>query len=338
MAENTALVTEHSSSAASARAEEFGSSDADNRLVPVQIAARASYTRLTFDLIRRQKGFTMVRIDVGCDLTYQVRSSSVFLFQIVAARNERQQICAEELRLTPPLKVERCQIGIDGNQLQRVVASPCEFQVSYRATVELTPRTQNSNDIGESLVSQTPAEVLTYLNPSRYCESDLLSRFAFEEFGQLYPGFSRVQAICNWVFEQLDYTPGSTIATTTAADVLLQRTGVCRDYAHLAIALCRGIGIPARYVAGYALNLHPPDFHGFMEAFLDGKWYLFDPTRLTSTLGLVRVGTGRDAADVSVATITGYVQLTQQSVWATPAKNNTNPFDDGSGTSAVSTV
>ncbi len=280
----------------------------------------------------------MVHIDIGCNLTYEVRTSAVFLFQLAAAQNIHQRILSEQLLLTPLVKVERFQIGTDGNQLQRVVLSPCEFKVSYTATVELTPQTGNSNDIQESPISQTPPDVLTYLNPSRYCESDLLARFAFEEFGQLYPGFSRVQAICNWVFEQLEYTPGSTIATTTAADVLLQRTGVCRDYAHLAIALCRGIGIPARYVAGYALNLQPPDFHGFMEAFLNGGWYLFDPTRMTSTLGLVRIGTGRDAADVSVATITGSVTLTQQNVWAVPANDNINPFDDGTGTSAVSTA
>jgi transglutaminase-like putative cysteine protease len=280
----------------------------------------------------------MVCIDVGCDLTYQVRGSTVFLFQIVAASTHRQTVLSEDLKLDPGMKVERCQIGTDGNQLVRVVVSPCEFHISYRGSVELKPETQRSNDIGESPISSTPAEVLTYLNPSRYCESDLLSRFAYEEFGQLYPGFSRVQAICNWVFEHLDYTPGSTNANTTAADVLLQRTGVCRDYAHLAITLCRGMGIPARYVAGYALNLHPPDFHGFMEAFLDGQWYLFDPTRLTSILGLVRIGTGRDAADVSVATITGNTLLTEQSVWTRSATNNTDPIDDGSGSDAVSTA
>lgn len=280
----------------------------------------------------------MSRINVGCDLTYQVRQPTVFLFQIIAARTNRQQVLSEELRLEPPLLAERFEIGVDGNQLQRVVVAPCEFQVSYRATVELMPETQNSNNIGESLISQTPANVLTYLNPSRYCESDLLARFAFEEFAQLYPGFSRVQAICNWVFDQLDYTPGSTNAFTTAADVLLQRTGVCRDFAHLAITLCRGIGIPARYVAGYALDLHPPDFHGFMEAFLDGRWYLFDPTRLTSILGLVRIGSGRDAADVSVATITGNALLTQQAVWANRTTDSQDPIDDRSGSNAVSTA
>ncbi|MEQ9410071.1 MAG: transglutaminase family protein [Fuerstiella sp.] len=281
----------------------------------------------------------MSRINIGCNLTYDVRLSTVFLFQVVAARTNQQRVVSEELQLNPSVNVESFQIGMDGNQLQRVVVDPCTFELSYQATVELMPDMQNSNDIGESQISQTPATVLTYLNPSRYCESDLLSRFAFEEFGQLYPGFSRVQAICNWVFEQLDYTPGSTNTMTTATDVLLQRTGVCRDYAHLAIALCRGIGIPARYVAGYAVNLQPPDFHGFMEAFLDGRWYLFDPSRLTSVQGLVRIGTGRDAADVSVATITGSTLLTNQQVWATRSQDGDSAdSDDGSGASAVSTV
>lgn len=279
-----------------------------------------------------------MRIHIGCDLTYDVRTPAVFLFQIEAAGNDHQAIITKQLTLNPKAKVEHCKIGTEGNQLQRVAIEPCQFAVSYRATVELTHQTQNSNDVGESRVRETPSEVLTYLNPSRYCESDLLARFAFEEFGHLYPGYSRVQAICNWVFEQLDYTPGSTNSQTTAAHVLLQRTGVCRDYAHLAITLCRGIGIPARYVAGYALHLQPPDFHGFMEAFLDGSWYLFDPTRMTSTLGLVRIGTGRDAADVSVATITGNVMLTQQTVWAVAAEAGDDPVDDGSGSSAVSTA
>ena len=277
-------------------------------------------------------------IDVGCELTYDVRSSAVFLFQIVAAETTYQKVRSEQLTFSPPLTVERYFIGTDGNQLQRVVVEPCEFKLSYSAVVDLTPQTLDSSGIGESLISQTPPEVLTYLNPSRYCESDLLARFAFEEFGQLYSGYSRVQAICNWVFDHLDYTPGSTNSNTTAADVLLQRTGVCRDYAHLAIALCRGLGIPARYVAGYALHLQPPDFHGFMEAFLDGKWYLFDATRLTSIRGLVRIGTGRDAADVSVATITGNVLLTQQSVWSNDGDSQDQLLDDGSEASAVSTA
>src|SRR5690606_31388838 len=145
------------------------------------------------------------------------------------------------------------------------IVEPCELNVEYRAQMAMTPEVDSPGEVNEMLTAQLPPDVLTSLNPSRYCESDLLGRFAFQEFGQLHRGYSRVQAICNWVYEQLDYTPGSTNSMTTAADVLLQRTGVCRDYAHLAITLCRGVGIPARYVAGYALNLQPPDFHGFME-------------------------------------------------------------------------
>ncbi len=261
----------------------------------------------------------MANIDVRADLKYDVRSETVFLFQIAAARTKHQDVVWEQLEIEPLLNVEKYQVGLEGNQLHRVVVQPCELRISYQANVELAPEVSRPTSVGESSTPQMPPEVLTYLNPSRYCESDLLARFAFEEFGQLPRGFSRVQAICDWVFGHLDYTPGSTTSSTTAADVLLQRTGVCRDYAHLATALCRGVGIPARYVAGYAIDLQPPDFHGFMEAFLDGQWYLFDPTRLAPVSGLVRIGVGRDAADVSFATLTGNSLLTEKSVWAAHA-------------------
>lgn len=280
----------------------------------------------------------MKRIDVRCDLSYEVRCQTVILFQIAAARTEHQQIIWEQLTFDPLLDVEVYRVGLEGNQLHRIVVEPCELRVSYQANVELVPEVEMPTAVAESNASQMPPEVLTYLNPSRYCESDLLARFAFEEFGEMQRGFSRVQTICDWVFEHLDYTPGSTTSSTTAADVLLQRTGVCRDYAHLAITLCRGIGIPARYVAGYAVGLQPPDFHGFMEAFLNGQWYLFDPTRLAPVSGLVRIGVGRDAADVAFAILTGDALLTEKTVWA----NNSNdanvlrPPNDGS--SAISTA
>jgi len=170
----------------------------------------------------------------------------------------------------------------------------CNLTVRYAALADMSPEIERTGEVAEADLANVPAEVLTYMNPSRYCESDLLGRFAFEEFGHLERGYLRVQAITDWVFEHLDYVPGSTSATTTATEVLLKREGVCRDYAHLVISLCRGVGIPARYVSGYAVDLTPPDFHGFMEAYLDGQWYLFDPTRLASTLGLVRIGVGRD--------------------------------------------
>ena len=280
----------------------------------------------------------MQQIDVSCDLTYQIRQSTIFLFQIAAAQTEHQRLICGQFRIEPHLNIEICPIGNEGNQLQRIVVAPCEMHFGYRATVELSPDVEVPTTVGESIASQIPAEILTYLNPSRYCESDLLSKFAFEEFGSVPRGCSRVKAICDWVNSHLEYTPGSTNATTTAADVVLSRAGVCRDYAHLAITLCRGVGIPARYVAGYAVDLHPPDFHGFFEAFLDGHWYLFDPARMASVGGFVRIGVGRDAADASFATLIGAALMTQKVVQATKSINDSTANIADISQAAVSTA
>ncbi len=258
----------------------------------------------------------MSTMTIRSELSYDVRQATGLLFKISAANTPHQKLVYEELNFNPQLQVEALDLGSDGNRAHRVSVQPCKLQISYKATVEMTPGVAHSAELKEATSAQIPAHVLPYLNPSRYCESDLLGRFAFEEFGNAPLGFQRVQTICDWVNQFLDYTPGTTNATTTAADVLLLRTGVCRDYAHLAISLCRGIGIPARYVSGYAVNLNPPDFHGFIEAFLDGRWFLFDPSKLSQVHGLVRIGTGRDAADVPFATINGNAILTQKSVWA----------------------
>lgn len=276
----------------------------------------------------------MTRINIGSTLNYEVRQPTIFLFKMTAATTAHQSITHEALTFEPPLDVEQCQIDIDGNRLHRVVVQPCNLSIRYEASAEMNPELERAREVDETPLAEIPPEVLTYMNPSRYCESDLLARFAFEEFGQLARGYLRVQAINDWVYEHLDYVPGSTNATTTAADVLLQRTGVCRDYAHLAISLCRGIGIPARYVSGYAVDLNPPDYHGFMEAYLGGQWYLFDPTRLASTLGLVRIGVGRDAADVAFSTLTGSAILTDKQVWAHFADST----PDSLRTPAVSTA
>jgi transglutaminase-like putative cysteine protease len=140
---------------------------------------------------------------------------------------------------------------------------------------------------------------------SPYCESDKLVRLAQHEFGKLQHGFSRVTAICNWIHDNVEYLQGSSNPLTSAYDTATERAGVCRDFAHLAIAFCRAVLIPARFVAGYAYALQPPDFHAYFEAYLNGAWYIFDSTRLTPQTGLIRVGSGHDAADTSFATIFG---------------------------------
>ena len=258
----------------------------------------------------------MNRIQVQSKLAYRVNSPATFLMNISVACNEHQAVLSEAIEVQPFYKVEECAVGELGNRMIRLTVNPGELSIGYSATVELKAEVLDSTHVNEMEYEAIPEDVLSYLNPSRYCESDKLIRLASDEFGDLLRGYSRVTAICNWVYDLLTYTPGSTGPTTTACDVLLQRTGVCRDYAHVAISLCRALGIPARYVSGYSVNLQPPDFHGFFEAYLDRRWFLFDATRLAPVGGFVRIGTGRDAADVAIATIRGDAFGTSMSVLA----------------------
>lgn len=258
----------------------------------------------------------MTIIQVGCDLSYLVTNPTSFLFNVAAARTQHQIIGEETLQLSPNIRYETSNLGTEDIHVYRLTVQPCELQLHYRANVELRPEFYDTSGIIETDYSLLPNEVLPYLNPSRYCESDRLAHFALRTFGDINPGFSRVTAICDWINGNLDYQSGSTSESTSACDVLIQRVGVCRDYAHLAIALCRALCIPARYISGYAVALQPPDFHGFFEAYLGYRWYLFDATRMAPVEGFVRIGTGRDASDASFATIIGEATLTYMAVWA----------------------
>ena len=161
-------------------------------------------------------------------------------------------------------------------------------------------------------MAQLPAATLGYLYPSRYCQSDRLGRLAMREFGQSWQGYSRVQGIRDWVLQRTAFTPNTSNANTSAMDTLVDGVGVCRDFAHLMIALCRAVNIPARFATGidYGADpiLGPTDFHAYVEAYLGGRWYMFDASGTAIPMGFVRFGTGRDAADVAFATIFGPVQ------------------------------
>ncbi len=259
---------------------------------------------------------TVPTISVRSQLNYEVKQPSTFVFKIAAATTQHQSVDSEQFIYDPEVQFSSNQTDLEQNRIYRAQVNPCNLTLTYEASVQTSTRIGDNIDAPESQPHELPPEVLPYLNPSRYCESDLLGRFAIEEFGAVNRGYGRVLTICDWVNDHLDYVPGATGPTTTAADVILSRNGVCRDYAHLAISLCRGLGIPARYVSGYACNLQPPDFHGFFEAYLGGQWYFFDPTRLASVDGLVRIATGRDAADTAFATITGNTLLVSKQVEA----------------------
>jgi transglutaminase-like putative cysteine protease len=164
-------------------------------------------------------------------------------------------------------------------------------------------------------IARLPPEVLPYIYPSRYCQSDRLHRFATREFGHLAQGYWRVQAIVDWVRHRTKFLSGSSNSSTSAVDTLIEQVGVCRDFAHLMIALCRAVNIPARFVTGidYGADpaLGPTDFHAYVEVYLGDRWYLFEPSGVSPPMGLLRLGTGRDAADVSFATVFGTIQSYQ---------------------------
>lgn len=254
----------------------------------------------------------MYFVNISSELIYTVESTSSFVFNIAAANTEHQKTIEENLIISPSIDSEWFQINDFGCRGLRLKAEPCELIIRYNATVQLSPETEQVRYLNEVEHKRLPASVLPFLSPSRYCESDRLGRLAWKEFGHLPSGYSRVDEICNWVNAHIDYVAGSTDASSSACDVLIQRAGVCRDFAHVSIALCRALGIPARYVSGYAVGLQPPDFHGFFEAYLEDRWYLFDATRMAPISGLVRIGIGRDAADSSFANIVG--QATMQSI------------------------
>ncbi|MEO6653174.1 MAG: transglutaminase family protein [Ilumatobacteraceae bacterium] len=259
----------------------------------------------------------MSSLDVAAELSYDVQRTTSFAFSIVAARTTHQSVESESIEINPPVDHELVTYGGGSHQLVRLAADAGRLDVRYRATVTVDAEIHDTTSLPEVPFGRLPAELLPFLNPSRYCESDKLADFAWRHFGHVAAGYERLQSISNWVNQSLLYQPGSTDASSSTTDVLLQRAGVCRDYAHVGIALCRALGIPARYVSGYGVGVEPQDFHGFFEAYVGDDWYLFDPTGMTVAAGLVRIGYGRDAADAAFATLVGDAQLTQKIVSVT---------------------
>lgn len=269
-----------------------------------------------------------MKFDLGCSLSYRLRQPTAFVFNVELPELASQQVLSETLQLTPDLPVERWTMPETGNRYLRVQVREGRFALRYEAEVDLRPRLEVPEDITECAVEKLPLATLVHLYPSRYCQSDKLQRLADRTFGSEPKGYRRVNAICNWIHDNVDYVGGVSDELTSAFDTATERAGVCRDFAHLAIALCRALGIPARYVSAYAWKLEPPDFHAVIEAFLQGPegfgWYLFDPTRKAAPDGLVRIGVARDAAEVAFATPFGATDYDKPEVWIRPAEQPGN--------------
>lgn len=239
--------------------------------------------------------------------------------QIEAANIEGAQVVeSAELTITPFAAAEPFP-DFYGNPCRRLLMPGGDVRVAYTATVSQPDSRFPLLKPYEADALQLPTETLLYTLPSRYCQSDKLVALAADMFGEVAPGFARVQTISNWINEHITYQYGVSDAGTSAYDTVTQRIGVCRDFAHLGIAFCRALNIPARYVSGYCLGLDPPDFHAYFQAYLDGRWVAFDATERQPRPALVQVAVGRDAADCAWSTFYGYGETKFLSVEVTEA-------------------
>lgn len=270
----------------------------------------------------------MPLINVDIELDYQVGVDGAdFILNIESARTQFQRVVSENLMVSQDLSLFRYEQLSSSNRFIRFKAYQGNLYIRYYAAVEVSQYLANPSAISEVAISNLPNEVLTYLYPSRYCQSDRLSEIAIQLFGQLPKGYRRVEAIQAWVRRNVAFQMKSSNSTTSALETLSLGVGVCRDFAHLMIGLCRALNIPARYTTaidyGADPMLGPTDFHAYVEVFLEDRWYIFDPSGVAIPMGFIRIGTGRDAADVSFATIFGDVRSNSPviKIWPTVDAN-----------------
>lgn len=256
----------------------------------------------------------MVRLELTLKLEYEISSKdgADFILNIHAAQTPHQTVVRERLVLSQELTPEVAADPSTGTRFMRLHAGPGPLVVQYESTLDIQHHRTSPGALNEVDVRCLPLQVMQYIYPSRYCQSDRLLNLAAREFGSLPRGYSRVQAIERWVRERVRFASSTSDGHTSAVDTLIDGEGVCRDFAHLMIALCRAVNIPARVATGtdYGADpsLGPPDLHAYVEVYLSDRWYLFDPSGTTTPMGLMRFGVGRDAADVAFATIFGSVE------------------------------
>jgi len=257
-------------------------------------------------------------IQLGYDIRFQT-TTDVSMIALLNVHPSRKLDLREPdaLRTEPAGPIEEY-TDTFGNTCTRFVAPPGDFRLYNSFSIEdigipdpVQPEAQ------QAPVNHLPPDVLRFLLASRYCETDLLSNTAFRMFGHTPPGWVRVQAICDWVYEHVTFGYSFARSSKSAVEVLAERKGVCRDFQHLAIAFCRCLNIPARYATGYLCDIgvpasdSPMDFSAWFEAYLDGRWWTFDARHNMPRIGRVLMAVGRDAADVAITTSFGTATLTQ---------------------------
>lgn len=264
-----------------------------------------------------------MQIRVGYELIYECPQPTPMILTLhVHFTRVSDLLVPDHLITNPSIPIRLYRDGF-GNWCSRIVAPPGEVRLSAAAVL----KDSGEPDLvvpsaGQVAVQDLPEEVLVFLLGSRYCETDLLSEAAWDMFGKTPTGWARVQAVCDFVHQHIAFGYEHARATKTAWEAYQERTGVCRDYTHLAVTFCRCLNIPARYCTGYLTDIgvvppkEPMDFAAWFEAHLDGNWYTFDPRNNVPRVGRVLIARGRDAADVPISNTFGPNLLKSFKVWA----------------------
>lgn len=234
-------------------------------------------------------------------LALDVIEPTPLLLMLRPRSGAQQWVAAEEYRLEPNVPVFEF-TDLYGNLCQRLVAEPGVFRVETSAEVMTADTLETGAGAPFVLVQDLPDAALNFLLPSRYCEAERFSQMTAEICADAIPGYDQVAVIVDWVRQNITYDYEGGYLLVSATEVNERGTGVCRDYAHLAIAMCRSLCIPARMVVGYLHEIEPMDLHAWFEAYVGDRWYTFDVMRPLGTGGYVATGYGRDAADVAVFT------------------------------------
>ena len=263
-----------------------------------------------------------ITVRVGCSLVYETHVPTPVLFVLRPRLEGKVLVMQEKLSFgigQPSYEFQ----DSHGNITYRSMLMPGRNEIRHDALVAVSTLPDSRDVLGNVVsVGQLPSDVLRYTLPSRYCDSDKLLNFAWNQFGQVPHGLPRVQAICDWVHNNIEYRYLSGRSDLSASEVIERRYGVCRDFAHAAIALCRAFNLPARYITGHLPDIgcidpgSPMDFHAYCEVHLGQDWLTFDPRFNVPRIGRVKVAHGSDAVDGAFATIYGEAKLTHFEVWA----------------------
>jgi transglutaminase-like putative cysteine protease len=257
-------------------------------------------------------------IRYGFDIDIQLWQPTTLITAMDVHESQREAIVGENEFETSAGACVQTWVDDQGNKLRRLTAGPGILGLRLNGAVTNSGAPDDCDPDAElAPVQNLPADTLPYLRSSRYCETDLLSNYTWSAFGSIPGGYARVQAVCDYVHDRLRFSYPEARPTRTAAQAMDEQVGVCRDFTHLAVTLCRCLNIPARYCNGYLGDIGVPpdpapmDFNAWMEAYIGGRWYTFDPRHNARRIGRILIARGRDAADIPMITSFGPHKLTK---------------------------